>query len=329
MTTAPQAPVCATPRCARPAVQLLVCWACLDELRADLRAIPELLPELEVTLTRQDVSGGEHMPEPPEEARTKDGPPAATTVMPFRGRPSEVGRYLHEVLETWTRHLLAALCISESDAGLRHPRSNRPGPRTLELAAWLERHPDTIGTNPDAGALVDNIRWTVEDVRRVIWPIQLSFYGLCSCGCALYAARDTKSVRCRDCDRGWRVDELTRWWRGQAEGALLSAEDMSRALPRLAADISIPPLTASQIRGYGARGRLAQHRPDPRTWTVGPDGEPVPPPPRYKVAEVIELMQQLWAEEQTRQERRNRSQSASVQARVLAAHQRLKEALRA
>lgn len=342
---APTAPLCAVPRCHRP-VEHIVCWGCLDGLRRDLRDLPELLADLEVTLTRQDVSGGEAIPEPPEEARTKDGPPAAASVLPFRPMASDVGRYLHATLDHWTAHLLAALGITEADAfgGPAHPIpaqrtvgelaarrwvARAPSARTLELAAWIERHPHTIATDPEAGALVENVRWAVEDARRVVFPRQLVFVGPCECGAGLFAPAGADSVRCRECDRGWKVDEVTRWYREQAEGVLLSAEDMSRALPRLAADITIKPLTSSQIRGFGRRGRLAEYRPDPRTWSVGEDGRPVPPPPRYKVADVIALMRVLLEEEQAREARRARVQSASAAGRVAAAHQRLKEALRA
>lgn len=326
-SAAPAAPMCAVPRCNRP-TETVVCWGCLDGLRRDLREVPELLPELEVTLTRQDVTGGEAIPEPPEEARTKDGPAAATTTLPFRPMASDTGRYLHTVLEHWTQHLLDTLGVPPGEV-LTAPPATAPGPRTVELAAWLERHPDTIATDAEGGALVENVRWSIEDVRRIVWPRQMVFCGPCECGAALYAPAGAVSVRCRECDRGWKVDELTRYFRAQAEGMLLSAEDMSRALPRLAADISIRPLTSSQIRGFGRRGRLAEHRPDPRTWTTDGDGQPVPPPPRYKVSEVIALMQTLLAEETTRQARRNRAQSATARDRVAAAHLRLLEALRA
>ena len=328
-TATPTTTVCGVPRCDNPTHnQHIACTNCVDGLRRDLRQIPDLLAELEVTLTRQDVTGGEHIPEPPEEARTKDGPPAASTALLFRPIASDVGEYLHDALATWTRHLLEAMRLGEA-AAIRPTRTRDD--RTRELAAWLERHPDAIATDPEAGALVENIRWAIEDVRRVIFPLQLAYYGPCDddCGDQLYGPAGADHVRCRSCRRRWIVADRIPLLRERAQGMFLSAEDMSRALPRLAADISIPPLTASQIRGFGHRGRLTQYRPDPRTWSVSADGEPIPPPPRYKVAEVVALMEQLALEEQARQERRALADSAKSRDRIAAAHQRLRDALRA
>jgi hypothetical protein len=326
----PAARVCTVPRCDHPTGHntTLVCRSCVDGLRADLRELPELLPDLEVTLTRQDVTGGEAIPEPPEEARTKDGERAATTVLMFRPMASDVGQYLREALEHWTRHMLDALQLTEHDAIA--PTRDRDA-RTLELAAWLARHPDGIACDPDGGALVENLRYAIEDVRRVIFPRQLHYVGPCDpeCGEQLYAEQGATAVRCKGCRRRWVIAERMVQLREQAEGRFLSAEDMSRALPRLAAGIGMKPLTASQIRGFGARGRLQQYRPDPTTWTVDEQGAPVPPPPRYKVAEVIDLMHALIAEEDARNARHARATSASTRDKVAQAHQRLQEALRA
>lgn len=356
MTHTPGTSVCTVPRCDHPTHdQHTVCGSCLTGMRRDLRELPELLPDLDLTLTRQNVSGVAGTPEPPEEARTKDGPSCATTVLPFRPMASDVGRYLHATLDHWTAQLLAVLGLTAAEVFEHRPPEAPYGPlrppipaqrttgrlapvrwapraparHTLELAAWLDRHPDTIATHPEAGALVENVRWAVEDVRRVIFPRQMQFVGPCvpECGAALYAPVGVKIVRCRECDRGWRVDELTSWYQAQAEGMLLPAEDMSRALPRLAANIEHPPLTASQIRGYGRRGRLAEYRPDPRTWSVGPGGEPVPPPARYKVGDVITLMKLLMREEEARQERRAAATSSATRARIAASRARLQEAL--
>lgn len=319
--TAPAATVCAVPRCDRPTHnQYVVCTACLAGLRADLRELPELLPELEVTLTRQNASGAEAVPEPPEEARTKDGPPAATTVLMFRPLASDVGRHLHESLDVWARHLLEALDIDPIDALGPRPehRTTSPGPWTLELAAWLERHPDGIATNPDAGALVENLRYAIEDVRRIVFPRQLAYCGPCEekCGEQLYAPHGAEHVRCRVCRRRWVIADRLAELSERAHGMLLSAEEMARALPRIAANIAIPPLTAAQIRGFAFRGRLARH-PYPRGET------------RYKVGEVIALMHLLLAEEQDRQARRARQASAATRDRMQMAHERFREALRA
>jgi hypothetical protein len=339
----PATPCCAVPRCDHPSPNGLVCASCVANLRADLRELigtrtppatwlataeqqaeasrgRGLLEELQLTLTRQDVSGGEHVPEPPEEARTGDGPPAAVTALLFRPMASDVGRYMHEVLENWTRHLLDALHIHDVDAfGRPAPiASSGPSAWTVEYAAWLERHPDGIASNPEAGALVENIRFAVEDVRRVVFPRQLRYCGPCECDEQLYAPVGKTTVRCRSCRRRWVIADRMAALREQAKGLFLTAEDMSRALPRVASDIAIRPLTASQIRGFAHRGRLTQYPAAER----GGD-------PRYKVGEVIALMEHLALEEQARQARRARATSTTTRDRVLAAHQRFREALQA
>lgn len=307
-----QAP-CSTPRCDNPTHdQAIACRSCVDAVRADLRELPGLLAELEITLTRQDATGGEHVPEPPEEWREGDGPPAATTALLFRPMASDVGRYVHEVLAHWTDHLLGALRITPEQAFDVRPPFRAPGPTawTVEYAAWLERHPDGIATDPDAGALVENIRAAVEDVRRVVFPRQLNYVGPCvpECGEQLYAPAGAEHVRCRACRRRWVIADRVVELREYANGVMLNAEQMAKVLPRIAADIPIRPLNADQIRGFGRRGRLEKFPPH-RT-------------PRYKLGEVIALMHALLKEEVARQERLAARASATTHDRVAAAQRK-------
>lgn len=313
-----QAP-CATPRCDNPTHdQRVVCTSCVANLRGDLRELPDLLADLEVTLTRQDATGAEHIPDPVEAPRAGDGPGCAATALAFRPMASDVGRYLHATLEHWTRHLLDALGLDEADAIGARPQhlTGAPSWWTLELAAWLDRHPTSLATDPEAGALVENIRFAVEDVRRVVFPRLLAYVGPCTdeCGAHLYAPHGAEHVRCRVCRRRWVIADRVAELRERADGVMLPAEQMARLLPRIAADIPIDPLTADQIRGFGRRGRL----------------EKFPPykAPRYKLGEVTGLMQTLLEEKLARQERLNRRHAATTHDRVLQAHQRLRDALR-
>jgi hypothetical protein len=405
----PATPTCAARKCSRPSPDSVICGSCLGKFRGELREIPALLVQLEVTFTRQDVHGRDPMVLPPEPAQTKDGPPAATTALQYRPHASDAGRWLHATLDAWTRHLLAALDLTWADAfppsrwrnerppwapfgPLRPPGSSLTGPlrpagtaplvpvqglaaqpwverapgvQTVQLARWLDRHPSAVQADPDAGAIVDAVAWATESVRRVVFPRQTHYVGPCECspcGCEdpkcrepvhgpavdLYAPAGARRISCSNCGRDYVVTERVAWLREQAEDRLLTAEDMSRALPRLVADIAHRPLTASMIRGYGRRGRIMEYRPDPREWTVemrpmldpdtgdelvAADGGPVmvptpiPPAPWYRVGEVVALMRVLLAEHDEREAARTRKGNASTSEKVAAAQRRFLAAL--
>jgi hypothetical protein len=116
--------------------------------------------------------------------------------------------------------------------------------------------------------------------RTVDKPLQHVYAGPCDeCGVDLYAHPKASSVSCRNCARDYDIDSRRKWMLTKAEDQLLTATEMSRALPGLLQQA----LTASMIRGLAHRGRLTQH----------PPHHTRPRDPLYRVGDVLELLNEI------------------------------------
>lgn len=125
----------------------------------------------------------------------------------------------------------------------------------------------------------------VTGYRAVDKPLQHTFLGPCDqCGEDLYAHPKARGVVCRnsECEAEYDIGYRREWLLRQAEGQLLTATEMSWALPELLQR----KLTASTIRNYAHRGRLTQHPPHPHR----------PREPLYLVREVLDLLAELAGE---------------------------------
>jgi hypothetical protein len=256
--------ICSSPHCAFPQHNGYLCRNCTDTLKGDLSAIPWLLDDLEVTITRQDRlsdpsgrSGGEHP-------------------LPIRINAMEARRDLNGTLAAWAMHIAGRLDGLDRDTIWTE----------LRLANYLLDHVGTILTDPAAGQIADEIGNARGLAQRTIdHPVQRVFAGPCEdCDKDLYAHPRAAEVACKtsDCGAIYPIEARRRWLLGKAEDQLLTAVELSRALPGLLRR----PLTAAMIRGYAFRGRLTQHPP-----------LKLKGPPLYKCGDVLSLLNEIAEDE--------------------------------
>lgn len=174
----------------------------------------------------------------------------------------EARRDLVHTLEIWSKHVAGR-------AGIPAPAS--------DFAGFLTSYLPTITTDPDAGQLADEIGYSVIMCTRAVdKPLQLIYVGPCDlCQCDLYAHPRHLIVACRqpDCTAEYKIAERREWLLEKAKDQLLTATEMSRAIPELLGR----PLTSSQIRGMAHRGKIAQHPPHPKK----------PRDPLYRVGDLV------------------------------------------
>lgn len=186
----------------------------------------------------------------------------------------EARRDLLCTLQTWAKHVADRVGI--------------PSP-TRDPAGFLLSFLPTIQSDQLAGQLADEIGYIVVVAQRAIdKPLQLVYVGPCDlCTTDLYAHPRSLTVACRqiDCDAEYRVSERREWLLDKAKDQLLSAAEISRALPGL-----LPQhrkLTDAMVRGWAHHGRLAKKPPHPSK----------PREPRYRVGDVIDIVSELMAKE--------------------------------
>jgi len=247
---------CASPACSFPQHNGYLCRNCADTLTRDLKAIPWLLEDLEITMTRQDRLSD-------VSDRGSDEHP-----LPIRLHAMEARRDLHSTLAAWAQHV----------AG-KHEGLGAGVWTELKLAHYLLEHVGDVFTDPAAGECADEIGYAVKLVRRTIdKPVEQVFAGPCDdCGTDLYAHPSRAEVECRnpECGAVYPIEARRRWLLGKAEDQLLPATEMSRALSGLLQK----PITGSMLRGLAFRGRITAHPP------IKKNG-----PALYKVGEVRDVL---------------------------------------
>ena len=253
-------PVCLAPQCDNPPHDGFLCTSCVATLRRDLKAIPDLLADLEITISKQDrLQDAEKRP-------TDERP------LPLRLGPMEAKRDLTDTLVKW------AADVAETTRCA--PWVDFVNGGTEQLAAYIFDNLGTITSHPTVGDCADEIGYAVITAQRAVdKPLQHQFVGPCDkCGADLYAHPKAATVTCRNtpCEAEYKISERREWLLEQAEDQLLTATEMSRALP----DLLQQPLTASMIRNYASRGRLTQHPALPAR----------PNEPVYRVGDVLDLL---------------------------------------
>jgi len=257
--------VCSAPRCANPPLNGYLCRRCAKTLMRDLAALPWLLRDLKVTISKQD-----RISEP-------SGRSGGESPLPMRIDPIEARRDLHATLAAWAQHIAGKL------TGLP------PGIvwTEIRLAAFLIGHMRIILTDFAAGQLADEIGNAVMRIQRAIdQPPEMIYAGPCDdCEWDLYAHPSRGEVECHNPDCGAVYDIAARrdWLLDKVEYQLATATELSKAL----AGLLQRDLTASMIRNYASRGRLTQHPPHPSK----------PREPLYRVGDVRRLIAEVAHEE--------------------------------
>jgi len=244
----------------REVLDALLCRGCLDQLRGELRAVPELVKQLEITLTRQARVG------------ERNGPRGAETPLAYHLRASVDLESLRDGLWMWAEAVGDRRGV-EVDA----ERS------AAALATWLLRWAGEVAQHPDVAELHGDILAMTEAARRTIdLPPQRHFVGPCDdCGADLYCGPQARDVTCRtpDCGATYPIAERRIWLLEQAVDHLRTAAELSRELPWIGGVV----IDRKLINQWAVRGQATRYLPHPRD----PRGHP-----RFRVGEILELARQ-------------------------------------
>lgn len=234
--------LCAVSICGNPTHDAVVCTTCSRALFTDLVAVPWLLDQLAITLARLDRVAGQV------------GAAPAGTPLPLRWSASQAGVTLTLTLAPW-----AARVAVQRDVVFDVQ------PASLALSRWLAGHIVSVRQCQDAGELVDEVRYAIDQVRRAIdRPADLFYGGPCeTCKHDLYCGADQHGrpavsvIRCNDCGATYDTTERRAWLLKAAYDHIATATEIAQAVPSLYGQ-RIPVDT---IRAWIGRGRLL-----PRAW---------------------------------------------------------------
>ncbi|MET8987746.1 hypothetical protein ABZW49_20055 [Nonomuraea wenchangensis] len=236
-----------------------VCDRCTTPLITDLRDIPSLDTELDVTAYRQaritagNAGGGRSTEKP----------------LPLNLTADDAGRALKAVLALWCD-------LVAEQRGVGKPLDGLPS-----MSRWLLEHITWIRHFPAGAEAVTQIRSAVADVRRIIDRPRVKVYtGQCDeCGSALYASENAPYAACPVCvtpdgDRTWYSVQERR-------DAMLAAMQVMMMPPAEAAhalSILVRPIPAATIRKWASRGKLQAADVDDRGHSL------------YRLADIAALM---------------------------------------
>lgn len=243
--------------CGQPVPDATICRDCTGKLGRDLAAIPWLVEQLDLSLSRQTAS------------ERQDGGRSAETPMPYDLGASDALEMLGVVLRRWSRALGVDTRWGMSDALATHLDD-------------LRQHADADRAVIDIGGAVAKARRTI-DRRPERW-----FAGPCDgngytirgqgapeqgCGEWLYARPEARDVKCKACTTVYDVEMRRAWMLEAAEDYLCTAKMLSRFVSRFGA-----PVKANTITQWRRRGRLEQRGVDQNR------------DPLYRIGDVLSLV---------------------------------------
>lgn len=235
-----------------------MCIDCHGQLWDALNEVPELVDELELTLTKQ------------RRFATQTDAPRSTSddALPFNIAASRALDRLRVLLVQLVRRSI------ESHVHSLDWRDRSPGESIVTMSTWLTYRVDGITQQPwaaEAMQLVDIVRHSAYVIDR---PAERTFAGPCDqCGHDLYAVDGKTTVTCRDCELTYDLDERRAWLLSLVDDRLATAVEISRALTSLSL-----PVTAERIRQWKHRERIDVRAHDSH-------GSPL-----YRVGDVVALL---------------------------------------
>jgi hypothetical protein len=217
--------------------------------------------ELDVTITRTSKTGG---------ASISVVVRGAEKPLPFHEAASEMQWVLRNTVSTWARD------FAEANTHLTLTATT-----VEEAAAWMAQFPTLLAMHPAAVELHDELVSLVRQINRVIdRPADRVYVGPCGgsfagvpCDQPLFGRGGWHEVRCHACGTEWSVEDRREWM-------LSTLEDKRATSGQLVTLVTANgvPITASTIRSWVARGKLA---------SVGSDegGRPT-----YRVGDVLDVI---------------------------------------
>jgi hypothetical protein len=205
-----------------------ICGGCVNGVEKDLASVTALWDELTITLARQDVIGGDGGRKSPE------------VPLPFKPAASETMWVLTDTITSAAGDLADHL-------GMQFP---------LNPARWLSANVDRLGSFPEAGRLVEEIRSAVRLAYSTIdRPPDRLFAGRCparDCEEVLYAKPGDSAVKCQACDAEYDVEQR-RQRMLDAAAVLNVTKTTALSWLKLLMDREVPDGT---WRSWRTRGRL-------------------------------------------------------------------------
>lgn len=241
----------------------VLCRGCVDSLKAELRAVPWLVEQLDLTLTRQARVG------------SRNGPRSTERPLPFHPRASVDLETLRDGLSMWAAAVAERRQVAVDAVG------------AVALAGWLLRWAGEVAQHPDAGELHGDVLAMTEAARRTIdLPAERKYVGPCDdCGEDLYCGVLAKVVTCRTegCEFTSPVEERRTWLLEAAVDQLRTAAELSRELPWIGG----VTIDRKLINSWSSRGRIVAYLPHPRD----PYGRT-----RFRLGEVLTLARETAME---------------------------------
>jgi hypothetical protein len=189
--------------------QATICHACTGRLTADLATTPDLLAELDTTITRQ--------------ARiTAPAKGNGDKPLPYDVGASAAATALRTALHGWAR-------ILHEETATPYPAGDAAVP------AWLARHVDVIRLQEWAAEMAHDIKRAVDAGWRAVDRQEERYYaGPCGnqvndpagyyvCPTVLWVKLDQTQVTCRTCGGQWSVEDRRADLIASAEGKYLAA----------------------------------------------------------------------------------------------------------
>jgi hypothetical protein len=261
--------------CTRPVSDAQLCRGCIDQLVAELRQVPWLAEQLEITLTRQARVGH------------RNGPRSAERPLVFHWGASVDLDTMRTTLAVWAHTVAEA-------RGIQVDAATKPAP----LALWITRWVGEAAQHPDAAELHGDILSITRAARRTIdLAPELRYVGPCDghqalqpetvgCGEDLYVGMHAFTARCNTegCDAEYNIETRRAWLLEQAVDQLRTARQLAYELPWIAG-ITI---TTKVIGMWSARDKLTKYLPHPKDERKAT---------RFRVGEVIELARSMAAKQ--------------------------------
>lgn len=221
-----------------------LCRAHTTELVDALRAVPALVADLDVTITRQSRTAG-----------PKHGARSTSTPLPWNEHASACRTELNAILNAWAYETAQIGEYDTDPLSAIHPSD------TAELANWLRAHRDYAARHDLAGDLYAEVLDAITQATRAVdLPPERKFIGICKhapdggplqCREDLYALPKQQWVTCRGCthrhDAGQRRQEML----DELEDHAAHSGVLSSIVTGLG-----HPVGASTIRKWAADGRL-------------------------------------------------------------------------
>lgn len=211
-----------------------ICPGCAARTRGRLRAVPELLRELDTTITRQgsrgDGTGTSTCPagcrHTPEEAKCK-----VPVRLDFDPVASQAAMALRLCIHGWVRIWDEQTpCWTQLRAGRDRLLSSTEGQAALLTIA-------NLGSREWAAECAEEIREATEQGWRAIdRPPDLSFVGVCICGRQLMSQQGQATVTCRSCGQAWDTAASRAWMLDAVPGMA----DLQLTKPELAILAGLP-----------------------------------------------------------------------------------------